>query len=71
VQKKKEAPVFFVRFEDLMNNKKDTLLKVFAFVMGVESLEGTYIERRIDQILESESSGTSYKPRSGKINSNE
>jgi hypothetical protein len=38
--------------------------------LGVESIEGLYIEKRIDDILSGEKAGIVYKPRSGKINLN-
>jgi hypothetical protein len=71
VQKNQEAPVYFVRFEDLIGNKKTTLNKIFELVLGVDNVDGTYAQKRINKVLESESSGLSYKPRSGKVNANE
>ena len=43
----KQAAVHFLRFEDLLTNPLPTLTQIFEFVLGVNSIEGTYIEKRI------------------------
>ena len=45
-----EIPVHFLRFEDLVSNPKETLTDLFKFMLGVESLEGTVAEDRINAI---------------------
>jgi len=42
----------------------------FRFLLGMETIEGTYIEKRIDDVLGSKGAGFVYKPRSGGINLN-
>lgn len=44
---------------------------MFEFVLGVKSIEGTYLDYRIKQVVnQGTSSNTLYKPRSGTVNSN-
>lgn len=51
VAKKKETPVYFIRFEDLTSNPKETLSDVFSYFLDVDSIEGTIIEKRIEEII--------------------
>lgn len=68
----KEAPAIFIRFEDLIKNKKKNISECFKLIFGVDSIEGMYIEKRIDDVLSNaETAGRIYKPRSGKTNANE
>ena len=55
---KGKNPIYFVRYEDLVSKKKDTLMGVFSFMLDVETLEGTNAERRIDQVIEMGSAAT-------------
>ena len=41
-------PLYIVRYEDLVLKPKETLMGLFAFLLGVEDLAGTNAERRID-----------------------
>jgi hypothetical protein len=44
---------------------------VFEFLLGIESVEGLYIGKRIDDVMNKNAkAGVLYKPRSGKMNSN-
>jgi hypothetical protein len=45
------VPTFRVRYEDLVIDPKTTLTDLFRFILGIESLEGTVAEHRIDQVL--------------------
>lgn len=59
-------PVYFVRYEDLSYDRVKTLRETFEFMFGEETIEGTYLEKRI--ILMSETGTNSgYKPRSGGV----
>lgn len=65
-------PVYFVRFEDLLDKPYECLLGVFAFLLGVSSpqkLVGTEIDKRIRKAA-GEPRPEVYKPRCGKINAN-
>ena len=44
-------PLYIVRYEDLVLRPKETLMGLFAFLLGVRDLSGTNTERRIDQVL--------------------
>jgi len=43
--------VHFFRFEDLITEPKQVLLDVFKFLYGVDTVEGTYLEQRIDTVI--------------------
>jgi len=68
--KTKTTPVLFIRYEDLCSAQVDTMKEVIAYMLGAESISGTYIEKRLETILSSGTAGQLYVPRSGKINSN-
>ncbi|OQS06382.1 basolateral NaK(2Cl) cotransporter [Thraustotheca clavata] len=64
-----DIPVMFVRYEDLMVNRKEMLHRVFKFILDKdprEQLWGTEWGDRIEAVLNSDDAGP-YKPRSGKI----
>ena len=45
------CPIYFFRFEDVLLNPRQELQNLFKFILGMESLEGTVIERRIEDVL--------------------
>ena len=44
----KKNPLYIVRYEDLVLNPKETLMGLFAYILGEKDLSGTNAERRID-----------------------
>jgi len=69
--RKKEVPVFFFRFEDLIRDPQTVLNDIFAFTLGTPDIKGTNIERRILDTLKTGAEGnTLYKPRQGGVNKN-
>ena len=50
IAEKTDKPVYFFRFEDVIDNPKRELMKIFGFILGLDSLEGTVIERRIEEV---------------------
>lgn len=67
----KGIPVYFFRFEDLVANPYQIAKEVMAFVLGVTSIQGTYLDHRIRQVIsQGASSSVLYKPRSGSVNGN-
>lgn len=52
----KTIPVYFFRYEDLMRDPAPILSKIFSFSLGVPSIEGTIIERRITDTISAGSS---------------
>jgi hypothetical protein len=64
-----KIPVFFFRFEDLLHDPQTVLNSALAFMLGVPTLEGTYLEKRISDTLAKgkEEAGTLYKPRAGGV----
>ena len=65
--KTKEYPIIFLKYEDLLSKKKETLVEIFKFLFEVESLEGLYVMDRIEAEISrgKEVSGVVYKPRVG------
>ncbi|KAF0684064.1 Aste57867_23985 [Aphanomyces stellatus] len=66
---KVDIAVQVVRYEDLLVHRKETLHRVFKFILDKDpkdSLENTEWMARIESILTEEDTGP-YKPRSGKI----
>ena len=61
-------PVYFIRFEDLKRHPEKVLKELMQFLLEVDSIEGTYIEKRIRDSFSKEMK--SYKPREGEINRN-
>jgi hypothetical protein len=48
--KNESCPIYFLRFEDLLKNKRDELEGVFKFILDLDDLEGTNVQRRINAI---------------------
>lgn len=46
------APVYFLRYEDLLTKPKETLEGLFCFLMNRESIEGLNIQRRIQAAID-------------------
>ena len=64
-------PIYFFRFEDVMANPRTELKNLMKFILGMESIEGTVIEQRIEDVLGlGSASNQAYKPRSGGSNKN-
>ena len=47
-----EIPTFFMRYEDLKLNPVPALTDLFCFLLDVPSIEGTIVERRINEVTE-------------------
>ena len=63
VCKEKGIPIFIMRQEDLIADPIGTCSEAFSFVLGVESIEGTVIQRKIREEFEQAELATLYKPR--------
>ena len=71
IAEESDRPVYFFRFEDVLQNPRKELTNLFKFILGVESLEGTVMERRIEDVLAmGDRASQTYKPREGGINKN-
>ena len=44
-------PIHFLKFEELRNEPKKVLSDVWKFMLNVDDISGTYIEKRIDDVL--------------------
>lgn len=42
-----DIPILFLRFEDMITNKEQAMNDCFAFLLGQQSIDGTYIQKRI------------------------
>jgi hypothetical protein len=47
----KRNPIYFLRYEDLILNQEEELTELFKFLLDLESLHGTNIERRIKEVV--------------------
>ena len=57
-----EIPVYFIRYEDMVLNPAPVLCELFRFILGVESIEGTVVEKRInDYVAKGSTSASVYK----------
>lgn len=66
-----DKPIYFFRFEDVMTNPRVELRNLMKFILGIDDLEGTVIEQRIEDVISMGSSSTQvYKPRNGGSNKN-
>lgn len=61
-------PTYVVRYEDLLNKPKDTLMGLFKFLLNTKNLKGTVIEKLIEKHTFKDVKKVVYKPRLGKIN---
>ena len=66
---KSKIPVHIIRFEDILENPKDTLSSLMRFILCVPTIENTIIEQYINLACK-EAAPQKYKPRKGKINAN-
>jgi len=65
------VPVYFFRFEDVISNKQHMFTELMSYILGMESTEGTVLEKRIQDVMNmSASKQQVYKPRSGSVNKN-
>ena len=46
-----KQPLYIVRYEDLVQNTKETLMGLMSFILEKKNLSGTNVERRIDEIV--------------------
>lgn len=47
VAREGKIPVYFFRFEDVLKNKQHELNELMRFILGMDTIEGTVIEKRI------------------------
>ena len=61
-----------MRYEDLLIDPFPVLRDSFKFCLNIEDLEGTFIEKRIQEVLitQGKRAGISYKPRNGQFGNN-
>lgn len=67
-----KVPTYWIRYEDLRLNPYETLQKVFCFLLDVESIEGTNIQKRIKEITnQGHEVSVAYKQKIESFNLNE
>ena len=64
-----KVPVYIVRFEDLVERPEPTLQGLLEFILNVETIEGTLVQKYL-KLAVGEQSPQIYKPRAGKANGN-
>jgi hypothetical protein len=64
-----KIPVHIIRYEDIINNPKPTMMKLMRFILNEPNIEGTMIEKYVDLTVK-EKAPEVYKPRQGQVNSN-
>lgn len=51
--KQKGIPLFFFRYEDIISsNPGDTFKDFFTFALELDTIKGTFIESRIDEVIQ-------------------
>jgi len=69
--KENKNPIYIVRYEDLISNREAELTGVMKFLLEMDDLSGTNVERRIKEaVAKSLESSQTYKlkPTTGKAN---
>ena len=70
-EKGKDIPVFFFRYEDMLMKPQKTLEEIFAFLLSLRSIEGKFIQKRIEEVIKlGHEASFSYKPHSIGLNKN-
>ena len=46
-----KQPLYIVRYEDLVTSPKETLMGLMSYLLEVEDLSGSNVERRIDEVV--------------------
>jgi hypothetical protein len=68
----RKIPIHFLRYEDLVSNPSETLTSIFKFILGVDSLEGTVLQKRIDNtVAQGHIVSVTYRPKSLELNNHE
>jgi hypothetical protein len=66
---KDAVPIYYYRYEDLVTHPKQILEEMICFALGVESIEGTYIQKRIIDVTTAGANSVC-KPRQGGVVAN-
>lgn len=66
---KTNIPVHVIRYEDIVLQPRPVLTELLKFILNVQSLEGTLVERYIELACQ-EKAPEVYKPRKGRVNAN-
>ena len=53
-----KVPVLFLKFDELKAEPKQCLHQVFKFLLNVNDLSGTVVEKRIDDVIDMGSEAT-------------
>lgn len=64
-----KVPVHLIKFEDILTNPNDTLMSLMRFVLNTDDITGSNMEKYIE-IAVKEQAPEIYKPREGKVNTN-
>mmetsp|Transcript_38450 Transcript_38450/g.28288 ORF Transcript_38450/g.28288 Transcript_38450/m.28288 type:complete len:112 (+) Transcript_38450:440-775(+) len=62
-------PMLIVKYEDLMAKIEEVMKSIVEFIFE-QPITGTYVEKRIQQVLKDSKSGRTYEPRNAGKSSN-
>mmetsp|Transcript_39263 Transcript_39263/g.59930 ORF Transcript_39263/g.59930 Transcript_39263/m.59930 type:complete len:109 (+) Transcript_39263:883-1209(+) len=51
IERTKTCPIYYLKYEELTKEPQRVLTEVFEFLLGVESIEGTFVAKRIEEVL--------------------
>lgn len=49
--RERNVPVYFVKYEEMLAEPKATLRSIFKFLLNVNTINGTIIEKRINEVI--------------------
>lgn len=49
--RERNVPVYFVKYEEMLAEPKATLRSIFKFLLNVNTINGTVIEKRINEVI--------------------
>lgn len=54
----RQAPIYFVRYEDLLTQPKEAMEGLFEFLLDIPSVKGRNVEKRIQEVVDMGASAT-------------
>ena len=58
IYRERNVPVYFVKYEEMLAEPKATLRSIFKFLLNEQNINGTVIEKRINEVIEQGKEGT-------------
>ncbi len=51
-------PLYIIRYEDMINDAKNTYEGIFKFLLEIDNIEGTNAQRRVEEVVKAGRSAT-------------